>query len=368
MSKPDKRQRHKAKREAKRLAARRRASVSPIKRLAEAKGEPACWISEGAEEMGQVQIFAHKQGAGLSGIACFLVDRGVVGLKDAWTRLRIDQDELNRMLDASEQSGIPMRRATLAEVRRWVAGGIRWAHDNGMRLPKEWHKPASLIGGVGDWTSADVSSFVKEFAGHPEDLRQRLLAEPFDTYVQREDVDFDFSDAAPYMDQETGAYRNTPASFEFDDDDGNNDGEESLDEDELEEIADALPDEEIDALADRLAPPAQALEADTTRWLASRGETPSAELFHAWRCVLIATMLAKLLPPGGGPDEGADFVGDLLDDLSRRVEPTRAAAHRRGVDQALAHLQTDPKIMERAVLNHGLASGSDKKDGDSGTA
>ena len=41
------------------------------------------------------------------------------------------------------------------------------------RLPKDWIRSASLIGGIGDWESADVSLFVKEFVGHPEDLRQR---------------------------------------------------------------------------------------------------------------------------------------------------------------------------------------------------
>src|SRR5580692_6916144 len=55
MSRPDKKQRHKAKREAKRLAARRRDSISPVKRLAESKGDMEIWMSEDFEEMGQAE-------------------------------------------------------------------------------------------------------------------------------------------------------------------------------------------------------------------------------------------------------------------------------------------------------------------------
>src|SRR5438445_221646 len=67
MSKADKKQRHKAKREAKRLANRRRESISPVKRLAEGRGELECWMSRGfEEEMGQEQIFVYKQARGLA--------------------------------------------------------------------------------------------------------------------------------------------------------------------------------------------------------------------------------------------------------------------------------------------------------------
>lgn len=177
MSKTDKKQRNKAKRQAKRLAIKRRDSISPIKRLAEAKGDVEYWMSEDFEELGQAQMFVYKRAAGLSGVACFLVDQGVVGLKDCWVRMRIERSEFQEMIDRSQERGISMRRVLPEQIRRMVAGGIRWAHENGMRLPKDWAKPASFIGGVSDWASADVSAFVKEFTGHPEDLRQRLIGE-----------------------------------------------------------------------------------------------------------------------------------------------------------------------------------------------
>src|SRR5690349_6827750 len=90
MAKPDKSHRHNAKRKAKRQAIRRQQSVSPVKRLASAPGELECWASENFEQTGQMQLFAWKRAAGLSGVACFLLDRGVVGLKDAWVSMGVD--------------------------------------------------------------------------------------------------------------------------------------------------------------------------------------------------------------------------------------------------------------------------------------
>src|SRR6059058_1090303 len=104
------------------------------------------------------------------------------------------------MIDACRRNGITMRRATIDEIRVLAAGGVRWAHENGMRVPKDLIKTATLIGGIGDWASADVSLFLKQFVGHPEDLRQRLLREHIDTYLKRTDIHFVFSEA-PYIDQ-----------------------------------------------------------------------------------------------------------------------------------------------------------------------
>jgi hypothetical protein len=353
MSKAQGKQRHKAKRQAKKLAERRRASVSPLKRLAEAGGDAECWMSGDCDLNGQTQIFAWKQGAGLSGVAAFLVDRGVVGLKDAWTRLRIDRAEFLDMIDGCKRRGIPMHRVSLDEVRRWVAGGLRWAHDNGMRLPKAWPKTVSLIGGVGDWASADVSQFVKEFAGHPEDLRQRLVGEPLDSYLKRTDIDFVFNEDAPYMDQRTGEYSNSPDALGFDGDE--------LDEDELESIAADVPAEELNAMADRFTPAALALTAKTVDWLKARGETPTSEVFEAWRSVMLAAMISKRAMPDADEEEVADFGFELLRDMSARIEESDFAEYDRAVGQVLAHLETDSMMMQKAVLKHGLAGDADQR-------
>ena len=69
-----------------------------------------------------MQIFAYKRGSGLTGIACFLIDRGVVGLKDSWHRIGLERSEFQRMIDMGNRKDLPMRRVTLDEARRMIAG------------------------------------------------------------------------------------------------------------------------------------------------------------------------------------------------------------------------------------------------------
>jgi hypothetical protein len=337
-------QRHEAKRKAKRREERRRNSVSPIKRLGEARTEPECWMSDDFESNGQMQIFVYKEGAGLSGMACFLVDRGVVGLKDAWVQVNLDRSDFNDAIDACSSRGIQMLRAEVDNVRRWISGGIRWAYENGMRLPKDWAKPASFVGGVGDWALADVSAFVKEFAGHPEDLRRRLIGESFESYVKRTDIEFIFNDAAPFMDQETGRYLNNS----IDSDDGESDVD-------IEAISDEMTDEKVKKLSERFSPTTDALTAQTASWLAGQNDAPSPELPEAWRSVLLSSLLSKASMPEAEDDEVADLGYELLQEFCSRVGGSRHSEHRRAVNQALKHLETDPAMMQKAILEHGMA-------------
>lgn len=342
MSKKDKKQRHRAKREAKKKEMRRKASVSPIKRLAEARGELECWISDDFKSFGQLQIFVYKRGGGLGGIACFLIDRGVVGLKDAWTRLDVIPEEFEKMLETSEQNGIPLHQCGVEEARKWVAAGARWAHDNGMRLPKDWAKAAMLIDGVGDWHNADVSQFVNEFAGHPEDLRQRLIGEPLETFLHRKDIKFILSDLAPYKDQNSGAY------IDWADFDESDDEDEELDD---EALASMLPDEQIDELLAGVAPVAEKLAEKTKAYLQAQGQEPSTELFSAWQNLLVARLMASIALQESPQEEIDGFTYQLLQGVSERVEESRAAELHRAVEQMLEHLETNPQMMKQEYLN-----------------
>jgi hypothetical protein len=135
MSRADKKRRHEAKRKAKRLQIKRQQSISPLKRLADAPGETEYWMSETLGAIGQMSIFVYKRAAGLTGVGCFLIDRGVVGLKDAYTRMNIGREEFDEILKRSGDRGIPLDRVTVEDVRRVVAGAVRWTGQNGMRLP-----------------------------------------------------------------------------------------------------------------------------------------------------------------------------------------------------------------------------------------
>lgn len=352
MPKPDKQQRHKAKRNAKRAAKRRRDSVSPVKRLADANGTIECWMSESFEVHGQAQLFAYKEAGSLNGIASFLIDRGVVGLKDAWTGTTIGRAEFADMLAACDRQNLPMRRVSLEDLRRWIAAAARWAHDNGMRLPKDWLKTASLIGGVGAWETADVSAFVKKFAGHPDDLHQRLIGEPFNTYIQRADIDFDFTEDSPYMDQTTGEYIHPDSFDDLDDSDDSDDS----DGEDGESILDILPVGGPNKLLTQFRPTAAGLTIETTAWLADRNEKVSPpDLLEAWQSILLATILSKSDMPDG-TDEDVQLLGyDLLEDLGGRNDRSRATQYDHAVTQALNHCQTDTKMMQNAFLKYGFA-------------
>jgi len=340
MSKADKKKRHKAKRAAKRHQHKRLESVGPIKRLAASPGEIECWMSEGFEEFGQTEMIAYKQGGGLAGIACFLVDRGVVGLKDAWTRMVADYAGIKDVLDDSRRNGMQMKRVTPDEFRAMIAGGLRWSHENGMRWPKDWTKAASLIGGIGDWASADVSAFVKEFAGHPEDLRQRLVGESFEAYVRRKDVLFEFDDDAPYLDQRSGEYVDADMSNLF--------------EEELEAIAADVPEEEINEMVENFNPSAAGLTREMIDWLVARGDTPSPELFEAWRSVMLAAVLSKQAMPTAANEDVAHLGYELLQDISGRIEEDRIAEYDRAIGQVIDRLETDPKLMQKAIMKYAV--------------
>jgi len=342
MSKADKKQRREAKRKAKRQEIRRRDSVSPVKRLADAPGMVECWASTNFDELGQISLYVYKQGAGLAGVAAFLVDRGVVGLKDAYVHMDVDREELRDMLDQAAARMISMQRIGVEEVRRWVAGGVRWAHDNGMRLPKDWHKPASFVGGVGDWASADVSRFTREFAGHPEDLRQRLIAEPFDSYVRRSDVQFTFSTDAPYLDQHSGQYRDGDLYDDDDDDDAD-----EPDEAELDELMDFVPPEEIARLSDHFVSVGADLTVETTRWLKAHDEAPSPELPEAWMALAMIRAMAAATIPSGDMAEVSKFSNDMLLDVIERFEPERREEFVRAIDQVKAHMEAEPRCIEQ---------------------
>ncbi len=318
MAKANKKQRHEARRKAKKLEARRREAISPVKRLADLSGEVECWMSDGFEQVGQMQIFAYKSAGGMTGVAAFLVDQGVVGLKDAWHNIGIDRAMLDSMMDGVKTGGVKMVRCKLDEARRWVAGAARWAHDNGMRLPKDWLKTATLIGGVGDWKAADVSNFVMEFAGHPEDLRQRLIGQSFESYLAREDVEFTFSDLAPYKNQRTGGHM---ADEEFDDD---------AELDDVEIMRESMV-KCIDLLAE-----------ETSFWLRDQNQTASPELTRAWLAILVAKLSGKQI---GDETRGPEVLQMLLEDVHESLREETA----RAVVQVMRHIQADPDVALRAA-------------------
>lgn len=341
MVRPDKKQRHAAKRAQKKLESRRRESVSPLKRLADADGPVECWMSDDFEVHRQCSLHAFKRGEGLSGAANFLIDRGVVGLKDAWCLIPCDSAQRQKIFDGARESGLRLVRVTPEVACARIAAAARWAFDNGMRLPKDWLKAAAIIGPVGDWRVADVSAFVKEFVGHPEDLRQRLIGEPFKTYLARRDVAFEFSDAIPYMDQRTGQYIDPLAPDDLDLDEEISD----------EELAKVLPDQALDEIMGAFSPSVAKLANRTEAWLRASGQSPSSELRDIWGALLFAGAMAMAMGPveGRAERDAEDRAREALEVLKARPAFTRSDAYRLAVEQCEAHLEAEPGAFTRTL-------------------
>ncbi len=338
MSRPDKKARLNARKKAKQLEVRRKRSTSPAKRLADATGGTLrCWMSLDYETHDQANIFVYKSAGGLSGIACFLVDRGIAGLKDCWLTMHAPIEQLQEMLATARGMNTPMREASLGEIRLLIAGAARWAFDHGMRLPKDWQKPAAVVGGLEDWRNADVSDFVKGFAGHPEDLRRRLIGEPIETFLQRRDIEFIFSEDAPFLDHETGNYLNN-----------SHDDFEEADSDDVETLDELLQDlpssvaAQLDAAAEQLAN-------RTGNWLASRKEEASPELLDAWHGLLMSIVLSQIAIPGASKEEFVQFHENVLDRICGTMERRRRMAFGEAVAQTRSHLAVEPRLMDNAL-------------------
>lgn len=342
MPKQDKKQRRAAKQAQKKKEARRHDSISPLKRLADAPGEAECWATPDFELNGQLSIHAFKRGDGLSGQFSFLIDRGVVGLKDTWSVIPIEPAQRQMIFDASRERGFALQRITSAAALAWIAGAARWTNENGMKLPKDWLKIAAVVGDVGDWHHADVSAFKKEFAGHPEDLRQRLIAESFESYMKRKDIAFTFSDGAPFKDQRTGRYSNLE-EYAADD-------EEDIE--EVDELFSSLTDAELNDVLMKYVPVAAELTKQTGAWLAAKGKSPSSELPNAWKLIVVVTTLSNNLPAESDmtDDDKGDLSHDWIVELSQRITTDSPEELHRAIGQCIQHLLVDQHLMVNASI------------------
>jgi hypothetical protein len=191
-----KKEKQRLKREKKRLALRKAGSVSPYKKLA--GGELiACYVNSDWRERGQAVPFVLRRapGAGLAA-ATFMVDLWCAGLKDAWGRAHIARDEFERMVDTmDERMDGTMAPAPLAEVAGIVAGSVRFAVQNGFRLPAHYQRWLAFLGPDAlDWQNADLSDFGVEggkllWVGPMFDLRRRLVACTPEQFLARQDVE-----------------------------------------------------------------------------------------------------------------------------------------------------------------------------------
>ncbi|MEE9294500.1 MAG: hypothetical protein V3W34_06015 [Phycisphaerae bacterium] len=189
-----KKERQRRKRQQKQRDLRRAQTGSPYRRIGEAGKAEACYINRDWREDGKAAIYCLRAvPGGGHALAAFLVDLWCIGLKDAWGRLDITADEFKHQVSRMREN-MEIIRIEPELAKRIVAGGVRFAKENGFRLPRRYERWVALLGGVGAVNSADLTDFGKDgklfYVGTTEDLSQRLIQGSVDQFLAREDVHF----------------------------------------------------------------------------------------------------------------------------------------------------------------------------------
>jgi hypothetical protein len=169
------------KRQQKQKAIRKYSSITALQKIASNGGVLECWVNDRWEDQGMATLFVlgHTEG-GRHAFAGFLIDVWCVGLKDVWGKAEIGRSEFMEELLKPWTQRMQSNKIDVAEARRLIAGGIRFARQNGFRLPAGWEKWASIFGDLGDIATADLTGFTKDgkllYMGTGDFIRQNLIA------------------------------------------------------------------------------------------------------------------------------------------------------------------------------------------------
>ena len=195
MSRVSKKERRRLKRKRKHKQAIRLRNESPYRRLESAGSVERCLINDGWRETGQVVIYVLcRAPGGPAAMGSFLIDLWCAGLKDAWGRLDFTREDLREVVDhMSWGTGLNFVDCQPDVARKLIAGSIRFAQENGFRLPARHERWLAVVGGVGDWRTADLSDFGAKgklrWVGPMADLRRRLVGTTVEEFLAREDVE-----------------------------------------------------------------------------------------------------------------------------------------------------------------------------------
>lgn len=200
-------QQQRQKRKVKQRSIRRAHSGSPYRQISRTGEVVACYVTQGWRERGNAAIFCLvvTPGGGHA-TATFLVDLWCVGLKDAWGKLGISAKGFKEnILDrARNENDVELIRVDVDWVRKIVAGAIRFAEQNGFRLPNRYERWTSLLGEMPDAKTADLAGFGYEgglhYVGTVDDLRRRLIDTTPEEFMCREDVHYTMEIESPEVD------------------------------------------------------------------------------------------------------------------------------------------------------------------------
>src|SRR5947207_6950551 len=150
-------QKQRLKREKKKAELRRAQAISPYKRIGQVGEVEASYINSNWKEEGLASIHVIRRNpAGGFAMAVFLIDIWCIGLKDAFGRIDMLNEDVKFSLDRA-RGHFDLTRIDVETVQRLVAGAIRFSQQNGFRLPAHFDRFVNILGGVGDAAQADLS-------------------------------------------------------------------------------------------------------------------------------------------------------------------------------------------------------------------
>lgn len=319
MSKPSKKERRRVKQKLKHKQSVKLRNESPYKRLAAAGRVESCKVNDSCRDQGLFSIHALLSVPNRPPtLACFLVDKWCMGLKDAWGRLDMTYERYHDFMESAEsRAGFKLVDMDPDEARKLIAAGIRQANVMGFRLPPNYGKWAKAMGVGDDWASADISDFgvngKYRFVGPISHLASRLIDGDVDKFFARPDVDF-IAGLSDGGDELFDDYEDEDEE-ELDDEEGDEEGEgqdEGQDEEGEREFADII------------THTAEGLYNVALKWCFANGEVPHPDLIDA--AVLTVCASAQYQPgsdPASPPTPTLEFVLSMAlpEDRERLREP-----------------------------------------------
>lgn len=303
-----KKQKHKLKRQQKQRAARKAAAVTPFQKVVKAGGELECYVNAKWRDQGMasVQVLGHAPG-GRFGYAAFLVDNWCVGLKDAIGRVDMTRGEFQ---DLMGQWGAEHKlvRVDVAEARRLIAAGIRFARQNGFRLPPHYDKWAAILGPPGDVESASLEKFGTDgqgrglrYMGTIEFLRRRLVGSTVGQFLTRPDVQWVMGDLTP---RRYDAAADDAGEYDTGDPTG-------ADDDDLDDLDDVEgSDEFVEAMAEQIETIRVKMEDAVRRWCFATGRVPHQRLGEAIGLTMVALFPVAAIQQMAEEDADGDGAED----------------------------------------------------------